>query len=164
MYSPIRNFLNYFSPFVLLGSFIFGLLLFGSFLASVWLLKPSPQPPPPGTALIYVIPASTATPVTSLALPTATPTPTRVPVSGPPISLGAYVQISGTGLDGLRIRSEPGLQAQIRFVAIEAEVFHVIDGPRELDGYSWWLLQAPYDTNVQGWAVSEYLSVIQQTP
>lgn len=77
------------------------------------------------------------------------------------ISVGAYVQITGTGTDGLRLRESPGLDGKVKFIGIEAEVFLVQDGPREADGYTWWFLTAPYDDTVQGWAVSNYLSVIQ---
>lgn len=121
--------------------------------------------PGPATAVIQIIPAPTSTPVAP------TPTATVVldsddavppaPVPGT-FGLGAYVQISGTGGDGLRLRSEPGLDAPIRFLALESEVFRVQDGPREADGYTWWNLVAPYDESVQGWAVSNYLVVVQQ--
>jgi len=49
----------------------------------------------------------------------------------------------------------------VRFLAIDGEVFQVMDGPVELDGYTWWLLQAPYDPNVQGWAVADFMIVVQ---
>ena len=64
-------------------------------------------------------------------------------------------------MDGLRIRTDPSLQGQIKFVGIEAEVFQVKDGPREVDGYTWWLLVAPYDETLNGWAVGDYLEIIQ---
>lgn len=148
---------------MLVGAAIFGMLLFGALVAAVWFLRPEPEQPAEATAVLFIIPAPSGTPLASSVLPTATPT--IVPaVSGPPIFIGAYVQVSGTGVDGLRIRSDPGLQSQIQFVAIEAEVFQIIDGPREADGYTWWYLQAPYDTGVKGWAVANYLAVIQQNP
>jgi hypothetical protein len=43
----------------------------------------------------------------------------------------------------------------------EAEVFQVSDGPREIDGYTWWYLVGPYDESRRGWAVANYLSVVQ---
>jgi hypothetical protein len=75
--------------------------------------------------------------------------------------VGVLVQVSGTGLDGLRIRTDPSLQGQVKFVGIEAEVFQVKDGPRETDGYTWWFLVAPYDETLNGWAVGDYLQIIQ---
>jgi hypothetical protein len=77
------------------------------------------------------------------------------------IAKGALVQISGTGGDGLRVRSEPGLQGEVLFVALEAEVFQVVDGPRQGDGFTWWYLAALYDNSLSGWAVANFLEVIQ---
>lgn len=107
--------------------------------------------------LTPIVPLSTATPVI-------TPTPTAEALPPPPagdIGVGLYVQVVGVGVDGLRLRADPGLQGDVRFLGIEAEVFQVKDGPRQLDGYTWWLLVAPYDTTRQGWAVANYLQVIQ---
>ena len=70
--------------------------------------------------------------------------------------------MTGTGTTGLRIRAQPGLQGEVRFLGIEAEVFRIIDGPRQADDYTWWHLQAPYDESLHGWAVADFLSVIQR--
>lgn len=150
---------------MLAGAAVFGLLLFGAFLFFTQLLRPESQPRAAGTAVLFVIQAPTGTPLVSSVLPTSTPTPVpQAEVSGQPIAIGLYVQVIGTGVDGLRMRTNPGLQNEIRFVAIEAEVFQVMDGPREVDGYTWWYLQGPYDPNVHGWAVAQYLGVIQRNP
>ena len=77
------------------------------------------------------------------------------------MEVGVSIQITGTGGDGLRLRADPGLDGTVRFLAIDGEIFRVMDGPREADGYSWWLLQAPYDPNVQGWAVDDFFVVVQ---
>jgi len=61
----------------------------------------------------------------------------------------------------LRMRSRPGLEGEIRFLGYEAEVFHVTDGPQSADGYTWWYLVAPYDESIQGWAVANFLAVVQ---
>lgn len=73
------------------------------------------------------------------------------------------MQISGTGGDGLRLRTGAGLDNEVGFLGLEAEVFQIIDGPQEADGYTWWLLEAPYDEGQQrrGWAVANYLASIQ---
>lgn len=127
-------------------------------------IQPENRLYPVGTALVQLIPAPSDTPVLPTFIPTETPA--EIPGTPPPpppgvISIGAYVQIRGTGSDGLRFRSEPSLQGAVRFVAIEAEVFRVVDGPREADGYTWWYLVAPYDENLKGWCVSNYLQVVQ---
>jgi hypothetical protein len=77
------------------------------------------------------------------------------------IALGAHVQILGTGGDGLRLRMEPGLGGQVRLLGSEAEVFRVDDGPVELDGYTWWYLVGPFNERRHGWAVSNFLAVVQ---
>jgi hypothetical protein len=116
------------------------------------------------TAVLYVIGAPSATPLAPFASATPSPTPTQSVPNSPTngiLAFGAYVQITGTGGDGLRLRSDPGLSGTIRFLAIDGEVFQVLDGPQTADGYTWWFLQAPYDTNVEGWAVADFLVVVQ---
>lgn len=71
------------------------------------------------------------------------------------------MQIVGTGGDGLRLRTEPGLDSQVRLLGAEAEVFQIREGPQDVAGYTWWYLVAPYDESRQGWAVSNYLALIQ---
>lgn len=87
-----------------------------------------------------------------------TPTPDMLSQDG--ISLGMYVQIKGTGGDGLRLRIAPGVGSDPLFLGMEAEVFLVQDGPKLSDGYTWWFLVAPYDSSRKGWAASEYLGVV----
>ena len=111
-------------------------------------------------AALTLIPAPTST-----ALFTATPTldpfaqftPT-IPANY--IAVGSYVQISGTGGDGLRIRSAPGLIGQFLFLGEDSEVFKVEDGPKDADGYIWWYIVAPYDTSRAGWAAANFLTVV----
>lgn len=106
---------------------------------------------------LTVIPASTST---SNAPPTATIdpfAPSPVPTG---IAIGSYVQITGTDGEGLRIRSEPGLNGNPDFLGFDSEVFIVRDGPREVDGYIWWYLVAPYDETRAGWAASDFLTYI----
>ena len=133
-------------------------------LLGLWLSRPGPQASSPGTAVLAVIPAPTATPIPPTPAPP-TPSPTAQVVNVPPapgnVSLGAMVQIFGTGGDGLRLRAEPGLGSEIRFLALEGEIFEVKDGPREQGGFTWWYLVAPFDEQVRGWAVVNYLAEVQ---
>ncbi|HUI87384.1 MAG TPA: hypothetical protein VLX61_01540 [Anaerolineales bacterium] len=76
------------------------------------------------------------------------------------IGLNTYVQISGTGTDGLRIRSAPGLNSDTVFRGDESETFLVKDGPQQADGYTWWYVVAPYDPSRAGWAAANYLAVV----
>lgn len=107
--------------------------------------------------------------VTLIAAPTLTPTApaqTATPAAGPVgqtvdgIGVGIYVQISGTGGDGLRLRAGPGKSNDPRFLGYEAEVFLVKDGPKFADGLTWWFLEAPYDKARSGWAAAQFLAVV----
>lgn len=166
MLDPNKKQIGILSPFVLISGIVFGCLLIFFSVLGVYLLRPQPARPVVGTALIQVIEIPTDTPI----LPTTLPTDTKTPEPGTPlppapgvINIGAVVKVNGTGLDGLRIRDEPGLGGKILFVAIESEIFRVLDGPREFDSYTWWLLVSPFDESFKGWAVSNYL-VLEQNP
>jgi hypothetical protein len=108
--------------------------------------------------------------VTVIAAPTGTsgapPTPTIDPFATPTsptgIAIGNYVQITGTEGQGLRIRAEPGLGGEFQFLAYDSEVFVIQDGPREVDGYVWWYLVAPYDETRVGWAAADFLTYIPE--
>jgi hypothetical protein len=117
--------------------------------------------PGPVTAALTIIPAATGTPRTlPPTLTSLPPTPTLPPTPAPgEFALGAYVQVD-TGGDALRIRAEPGLNSDPLFLAFDAEVFLVTDGPRSADGYTWWYLAASYDTARTGWAAQDFLTVI----
>jgi hypothetical protein len=112
-------------------------------------------------AQMTVIPAPTGTP-----LPPPTPTidlnaPTATSTLAPgQIGIGSYVQIKGTDGLGLRIRSAPGLDGNPLFIAFDAEVFVVKEGPRKADGYTWYSLVAPYDESRTGWAASDFFTII----
>ncbi len=118
----------------------------------------------PPTPVLTIIPAPSQTPTPE---PSATPevvittpTPTSPTFRPGEIGPGQLVEIIGTGGDNLRLRSRPGLESAIAFLGVEREVFEVIDGPQELDGYLWWYLRNPYNPDKTGWAVSVYLRPI----
>lgn len=134
----------------------------------VWLLlnatRTGIQVRTPATAVLNVIdvPPATNTPLISTPVPTFIQS-SDLPPAPPPgqLKIGDSVQISGTGGDGLRLRSTPGLQGDVLYLGYEGEVFQIVDGPQEIDGYTWWNLTAPYDEKVHGWAVSNFLIVLQ---
>ena len=156
---------KYYLVWVTLGGVALGFILFVIF--GLVLLSSRPAPPEVSTAttpFVTIIPAPTLTPVVIVptqSQPTVTITPT-VPQGD--IGLGAYVQISGTSGEGLRLRSQPGTQSPMRFLGMDDEVFLVKDGPKEANGFTWWFLQAPYDDKRSGWAAANYLKVIQKAP
>ncbi len=108
--------------------------------------------------------------LTMIPAPTNTPNVTAVPTFDPnlvtptpaanTLGINAYVQITGTEGEGLRIRSAAGLNGETVFRGEEAEVFLVKDGPQTIDGYTWWYLVAPYDETRAGWAAADFLAVV----
>jgi hypothetical protein len=161
---------RYVTVWSVLGGLVLLAILLGLFALLLRAMAPASATTPDPTAVFVVIPAPTSTPPS---LPTIAPTltPTALPggVFNTPeanegIKISDYVQIAGTGGDGLRIRSGPGTQNPVLFLAMEDEVFEVIDGPKVSDGFTWWNLKAPYDEGRKGWAASNYLSIVAKRP
>ena len=125
------------------------------------ILQPSSRQFQIVTPIITIIPAPTLEPTPTYA-PSLVPTPTLSadipPDPGASISVGITVRISQTGGEGLRLRREAGKNGTPIFLGAENEVFNIKGGPKEVDGYTWWYLEAPYDSNRAGWAVSNYLA------
>jgi hypothetical protein len=83
-----------------------------------------------------------------------TETPSMVGV----IALGMNIKVSGTGNEGLRMRSGAGIDQQTMYVAQEGESFQIIDGPKILDSLIWWKIQASNDPGKTGWSVQDYMT------
>ena len=77
------------------------------------------------------------------------------------ISLGMTVQVTGTGQDGLRMRTEPGTDETVLFLANEGEIFTIVDGPVIRDSLIWWKIQALDEAQKTGWSVQDYLVAVQ---
>lgn len=138
---------------------VLGLLAAAALLLFTRILGGAPEPPAPELTVIP-LPSATATPM-STNPPTTAPTPAE---TAPPDASGArpfrpgeLVLISGTGGEGLRLREAPSLNAAVRLVALESEVFEVIEGPVAADGYHWWRVTNPYDRSKEGWAADRFL-------
>jgi hypothetical protein len=134
------------------------LLLVLTYIWIEWSAPPAPQL----SGLLAIVtdipaPTSTLAPAATSTFDPYAPTPTPAPGK---ISVGAYVQISGTEGQGLRIRSDPGLNSKQLFLGFDTEVYTVVDGPREVDGYTWYYLAAINDQTRTGWAASNFLTVI----
>jgi len=156
-----NDFSSIFNIRVLLGALgIAGILILITLLIIGW-TKPDPTREFGfAPADLTVIPAPTSTPDVT---PTNTPDPLifGTPTLAPDvIGVGGYVQITGTEGEGLRLRSDPGLNGTPVFLGYDEEVFEVRDGPQEADGYTWWYLVAPYDETRSGWAASDFLGAI----
>ncbi len=117
---------------------------------------------PPGDPILTVVRRASSTPQVEIT-PTSTegpespltPTPPELPERD--FDQGQLVTVFGTGGDGLRLRKSPDLDAAVGFLGLENEVFRVIDGPIDSDGYVWWYLVNPYEGSKTGWAVANYL-------
>ena len=156
-----RFFLN---PWLIFSAVGFGIALLITTLLLLSWTRSADAPGGAPTAVITVIALPTATPILPTAAPTETQTPPATGLPLPPpgdIALDAYVQITGTGGDGLRLRAGPGLDRDVRLLGVEDEVFLVRDGPQQADSYNWWFLVGPFEEARQGWAVANFLRVVQ---
>jgi len=160
---PLSRLLNL---WVMGGGILLAILGIGGAYVALQMLREPPTATALPTAVMTVVPAPTNTPL--VVIPTLAPTVTATPADivvlppeNPLIGVGAHIQVKGTGGDGLRLRAEPNTSASPRFLGVETEVFEVKDGPREADGFTWWYLVAPMDPSRAGWAVSNYLELVQ---
>jgi len=161
MFSSLRSWLNI---KVLLGAIIFAVCIFAVLLAILWSAKAEAISHAPATAFLKIIEAPTETPPAPVVTQTPTAEPTSaqgVPLPSGNIAIGDYVQVAGTGGDGLRLHVTAGVSSEVHYIAIESEVFLVKNGPINADDYIWWLLQDPFTENEVGWGVSNYLDVVQ---
>ena len=145
------------NPWVIAGAVLTASLLIVVSFFAAGILLPENQNTYAGDAVLTVIPVPTytITPVPTEPMIT----PTIEPESG--IQVGNNVQIKGTEGDGLRLRRDPSIRGEIVFLGLEGEIFGVIGGPEEQDGYIWWQLAAPLNLSRTGWAVSSYLHPAQ---
>jgi hypothetical protein len=152
---------------VLLGAIFFGVGIFAVLVVILWSAKATDFAEPPSTAILKVIQAATQTPYGFIPTPTASPTPlpsssqaAPTPPGNSSIVVGNYVEVSGTGGEGLRLHESAGVSSKVNYVAIESELFLVTGGPIEADGYVWWELEDPYNNNAVGWGVANYLLIV----
>jgi hypothetical protein len=147
---------------IILGALVVTTTLICVGLFSIWIIQPmhaiaNVNP----TAIISIIKAPTLTPSVTQ-VPLIDQTATQQALSPAGINIGNYVQITGTGGQGLRLRSGPGKGNPLLFLGFDSEVFLVKDGPQTADDITWWYLVAPYDEKRSGWAASNYLSVVSK--
>lgn len=97
------------------------------------------------------------------AAPATVPLPTPVPSQTLPpgeFQIGTRVRVVGVGLNGLNVRSAPGLSGSQRFLAYDDDEFVLIDGPQDADSLEWWRIEDPDDPDRQGWAARNYLEAV----
>lgn len=118
------------------------------------------RPTPTAMLIVLANPSSTSDPtLTPTPRQTLSPTATETsPVQqNPELDIGVLVEVFGTDGDGLRIRTQPSLDSEIRFIGLDHEVFRVIAGPERSNEYRWWQLENPFDQSKTGWAVDLFL-------
>lgn len=117
------------------------------------LSRPTPTP-------IIWTPSSVPTPAAS---PTPPPTETHepTPTISPDVAIGRYVQVTGTGGYGLSLRSGPGETYTRMGVALEGEIFIVVDGPTPAEGSEWWKIRDPGNVEREWWAIGNFLEPVE---
>lgn len=146
-------------------AFVAGGLLFALFTFwGLYLLqgRGGAAPGPTPTAVIWTatpspIPAATLTPTEAPAQEE--PSPTMPPPPGD-ILIGGYVEVSGTGGQGLSLRQGPGANYARMDVAAEGEVFVVVEGPQTAAGAPWWRIRDPENEERFWWAIGSYLNPV----
>ncbi|NSW51688.1 MAG: hypothetical protein HPY85_04205 [Anaerolineae bacterium] len=139
-----------------------GAALLAAGMLMLWTLRPA-DASIPSTPVITKIAAPSATQTFASAPDNAEAvegSSTQIVVDG--ITIGTVVQITGTEGAGLRLRSDAGINHSVQFLGEELELFQVVQGPVDSDGYTWWYLESPYDSARSGWAASLYLQVLDQ--
>ena len=72
-------------------------------------------------------------------------------------SIDMRVRVLNTGGDGLKIHSEPNIDAQTLTVAAENSIWKIMDGPTIEEGRVWWKVWSE-ESGMSGWAVQDYLT------
>lgn len=145
-------------PQILIGALITAIVIaMGLFVLLRLFFPPNLEVGQP-TPVLQIITASTPTATIQASI-----TLTAIPSANGKnngFEVGAYVEVTGTGTEGLRFRSSPSKAGTTLFIAMENEAFKIVNGPELADGYTWWYLTAPYDQNRSGWVVADYLAII----
>ncbi|ABX02875.1 MAG TPA: SH3 domain-containing protein [Herpetosiphon sp.] len=135
---PKPNFLFFLIP---------ALLLVG--LAGGWFLRDRGVLSTPPTPLVVMV---TVTPVT------ASPTfpPFAIATPAPPTPTQLVIEIGGEAitLEQVRIRPDPSIQGEPIGALDPGELITIIDGPRQGDDYTWWLIESAIG---QGWVAEDFI-------
>ncbi|RLC72381.1 MAG: hypothetical protein DRI81_16455, partial [Chloroflexi bacterium] len=83
------------------------------------------------------------------------------PTTSPDIAIGRYVQVAGTGGYGLSLRDGPGESYTRVDVALEGEIFIIVDGPTMSAGAEWWKVRDSDNEQREWWAVGNFLEPME---
>ena len=143
----------------LLGFIVLLLALTGGGLWTLYLLRgqfatggPTPTP------VLW-----TPTPILWTPTPVASPLPLpteSIPTTSPEIAIGRYVRVAGTEGHGLNLREGPGENYARVDVALEGQVFIVVDGPTVSGDSEWWKLRDPENEEREWWAVGNFMEPV----
>lgn len=103
-------------------------------------------------------PAGRATPIPA-SRPSRTPESTPVLDPEASIGIGSLVQVMTQGAQ-LRARVEPGLEAELQTRFEDGDLLEVVDGPAEVDGFVWWLVEGESGS---GWSAATFLVPVLET-
>lgn len=113
------------------------------------------------------LPSGQTTPTVPVIVPTQSETNPTVPVVEPtspsgtlPIAIGCTVEVFGTEGFGVAVRQGPGRTYSFFYVAQDGQIFQVLEGPQEADGYRWWKVIDPQDSNNEGWVAQDFIQPI----
>ncbi len=147
------------TPWVLVSTTILGFVLFVALLILITGSALRTDPPADSAlAQMTIIPAPTVTPTAPTVGEPQELTVRYVSPEG--FSIGAYVSIQNTQGAGLKIRPEPGTGSKVDFIAAEGELFVIVDGPDERNGYAWWKLAGFENPERTGWGAAAFLGLV----
>ena len=147
------------TPWVLVLTLLAGFVLFVALLILITGAALESDPPADSAlAQMTIIPAPTVTPTAAVANEPQELAVRYVSPEG--FSIGAYVSIQNTQGAGLKIRPEPGTGSKVDFIAAEGELFIIVDGPDERNGYAWWKLAGFENPERTGWGASAFLGLV----
>jgi len=119
---------------------------------------------------VYVGPTPTSvvwTP-TSASISIASPHPPSAEMNKPSptasleIVIGSYVRVEGTGGDGLNLRAGPSKDFTRLGLALEGELFIVVDGPIISGDSKWWKIRDPENGAQEWWTNGDFLEPVER--
>ena len=136
---------------MLLVCALWGLYLFRGGIATQ--AGPSPTP--------VILMASLAPSPVATRPPAPTEPTAATPTISPDIVIGRYVQVTGTEGYGLSLRVGPGENYTRADVALDGDVFVVVEGPVHAGDSAWWKVRDREESDREWWAAGNFLEPIE---